>query len=259
MTHRPQTFRSILFVTQIVLLMALGACSVFTPRPVTPIADVVSMSSNNLSNEQVLTRVRGARTTYALKGSDFAELSRRGVADTVLDELQQSFVGDVDRLTRFWVLGESLGGCDPCYPQPVNLAMLDSGGNGMVDTAGIGRIADYSRPAGIPRWVPATPGSPTAPRIGTDDILTMARSGRTEAQIVERIRASRLDGIIGNNGVKNISTQYTAGLKGSELASLAKQGVPPQALDALQAKFLAEYIEFARLRYQSWGKGGVPN
>ena len=163
MTRRLQNFRQNPFTILIALLVVLGGCSVFAPRQVTPIADVVSMSSNNLSNEQVLTRVRGARTTYALKGSDFAELSRRGVADAVLDELQQSFVGDVDRLTRFWVLGESLGGCNQCYPQPVNLAMLDSGGNGMADTGDVGRIADFSRPAGIPDWVPATPGSPTAP------------------------------------------------------------------------------------------------
>lgn len=260
MPHRPQVFfRSTSLFALIVLIAGLGACSVFKARPIAPIADVVSMSSNNLSDDQVLTRLRGAHTTYALKGSDFAELSRRGVADVVLDELQQSLVGDVDRLTRFWVLGESMGGCDRCYPQPVNLAMLDGGGSGMVDAGGIGRIVDYSRPAGIPRWVPATPGSPTAPRIGVDDIRRMAADGASEAQMVSRIQASRLDGIIGNNGVKNISTQYAAGLKGSELATLAKQGVPAQALDALQAKFLAEYIEFARLRYQSWGKGSVPN
>lgn len=259
MTRRFQSLRATSFVTLIVLLAGLGACSVFKPRPIAPIADVVSMSSNNLSDDQVLTRLRGARTTYALKGSDFAELSRRGVADVVLDELQQSFVGDVDRLTRFWVLGESMGGCDRCYPQPVNLAMLDSGGTGMVDAGGIGRITDFSRPAGIPKWVPATPGSPTAPRISVDDILKMAQGGADEAQIVSRIQASRLDGIIGNNGLKNISTQLTAGLKGSELATLAKQGVPAQALDALQAKFLAEYIEFARLRYQGLGKGSAPN
>jgi hypothetical protein len=95
--------------------------------------------------------------------------------------------------------------------------------------------------------------------ITSDDVLNMAKGGADGGQIAARIRDSRLDGVIANNGLGSISTQYSAGLKGSELAALAKQGVPGEALDALQAKFLAEYIEFARLRYQSWGKGSVPN
>lgn len=259
MTEKTIPTRPTLVAALILALAGLGACSVFTPRPVTPIADVVSMSESNTPPEQVLTSVRKARTTYALKGSDFAELSRRGVPDAVLDELQQAFVTDVDRLTRFWVLGESLGGCNQCYPQPVNLAMLDGGGSGMVDANSLGRVADFSRPAGIPIWVPASPGSPTAPQITTADILKMSQGGASADQIVERIRNSRFGDVIANKGFSNISTQYEAGLKGSEFALLAKQGVPAPALDALQAKFLAEYIEFARLRYQNWGKGSVPN
>jgi hypothetical protein len=259
MAMQAKIARKLFILPLAVALLAMGGCSVFTPRPVTPISEVVSLSAGDMNSDQVVSRVRGARTTYALKGSDFAELSRRGVTDAVLDELQQSLVADVDRLTRFWVLGESLGGCNQCYPQPVNLAMLDSGGSGMTDAGNAGRVADFSRPAGIPDWVPASPGRPGAPLISTADVLQMAKGGADGAQIGARIRDSRLDGIIANNGLRNISTQYSAGLKGSELAALSNQGVPAEALDALQAKFLAEYIEFARLRYQSWGKGSVPN
>ena len=256
--HLPGFFRLPL-ATAALAVLALAGCSVFTPRPVTPISNVVSMSDSELSTDQVLSRVRAARTTYALKGSDFARLSARGVADTVLDELQQSFVTDVDRLTRFWVLGESLGGCASCYPQPVNLAMLDAGGNGMANAGGIGRVSTFARPAGVPDWVPASPAGPSAPMLGADDVLAMAKSGASADTMVARIRGARIKNVIESGGLRNVGTQYTAGLKGSELAALAKQGVPDAALDALQAQFLAEYIEFARLRYQSWGKGSVPN
>jgi len=38
-----------------------------------------------------------------------------------------------------------------------------------------------------------------------------------------------------------------------------KDGASDEVLDALQQKFLAEYIEFSRLRYQSLGKGPAMN
>jgi hypothetical protein len=42
---------------------------------------------------------------------------------------------------------------------------------------------------------------------------------------------------------------------GSELAQLSEQGVGYGALDALQGKFLAQFIETERLRYMNLGKG----
>ena len=256
--HLPGFFRLPL-ATAALAVLALAGCSVFTPRPVTPISNVVSMSDSELSTDQVLSRVRAARTTCALTGSDVGRLGAGGVAGRVQVLGPHTQRHTVDRLTRFWVLGESLGGCASCYPQPVNLAMLDAGGNGMANAGGIGRVSTFARPAGVPDWVPASPAGPSAPMLGADDVLAMAKSGASADTMVARIRGARIKNVIESGGLRNVGTQYTAGLKGSELAALAKQGVPDAALDALQAQFLAEYIEFARLRYQSWGKGSVPN
>ncbi|HEV8646403.1 MAG TPA: hypothetical protein VGR01_12640, partial [Burkholderiales bacterium] len=92
----------------------LGACSILSPRPVTPISEVVNLSKGG-PPERVVNRIRTARTTYALRGSDFGKLADAGVQPKVLDHLQQSFYDDVDLLTRYWVLGESPGGCTSCY------------------------------------------------------------------------------------------------------------------------------------------------
>jgi len=73
--------------------------------------------------------------------------------------------------------------------------------------------------------------------------------------LAARIRASRLDGIIATRGISSVGTHYVAGLSGSELAQLHKDGASDEVLDALQQKFMAEYIEFSRIRYQSLGKG----
>ena len=234
--------------------LLLGACSMLTPRPVTPIAEVVTMSKGS-APEQVINRISASRTTYALRGSDFGKLADAGVPPPVLDHLQQSFVNDVDLLTRYWVLGESLGGCASCYPQPLDLSKLSSGGNGMADARYVARYSTYARPQGLPDWVTAIPGGVNAPGLTIGEVERMVKDGTPNADIAARIRASRLHDIIGTQGITKISTHYVAGLSGSELAQLRKDGASDEVVDALQQKYLAEYIEFSRIRYQSWGKG----
>jgi hypothetical protein len=249
-------YRSLLPAAAFVLL--LGACSILTPRPVMPISDVVALSKGG-QPEQVISRIGSAKTTYALRGSDFGKLADAGVPPKVLDYLQQTFVNDVDLLTRYWVLGESLGGCESCYPQPVDLASLASGGNGMADARGIGRYSTFSKPQGLPDWVTAYPGNPNAPGLTIGEIERLVKAGTTGADLAARIRASRLYDIIGTQGIGKVSTHYVAGLSGSVLAQLHKDGASDEALDALQQKFLAEFIEFDRIRYQSLGKGPSMN
>jgi hypothetical protein len=249
-------FRTPLCVATLALL--LGACSVMKPRPVTPISEVVTLSKGG-QPEQVISRIGSSKTTYALRGSDFGKLDDAGVNPKVLDFLQQTFLNDVDLLTRYWVLGESLGGCISCYPQPVDLANLASGGNGMADAHDVARYSSYGKPQGLPDWVTAYPGQVNAPGLTIGQVEQMAKDGTPGADIAARIRASRLYDIIGTGGITKVSTHFVAGLSGSELAQLHKDGASDEALDALQQKFLAEYIEFSRIRYQSWGKGPAMN
>ena len=234
-----------------------GACSILKQRPVMPISEVVALSKGNV--EQAINRSSASKTTYALRGSDFGKLADAGVPPKVLDYLQQAFVNDVDLLTRYWVLGESLGGCVICYPQPVDLANLAGGGNGMADASGVARHSTFGKPQGLPDWVTAFPGNVNAPGLTIGEIERLVKEGTPGADLAARIRASRLYDIIGTQGITKISTHFVAGLSGSELARLQKEGASDEVLDALQQKFLAEFIEFDRIRYQSWGKGSSLN
>jgi hypothetical protein len=235
----------------------LGACSALTPRPVTPISEVVTWSKGEPA-EQAINRIRSSRTTYALRGSDFGKLADAGVPPKVLDHLQQSFYNDVDLLTRYWVLGESPGGCTSCYPLPVDLETLTQGGTGMADPGSTLGYATFSRPQGLPDWITAVPGSMGAPAITVDQVAQMVRDGKPASDVVAEIDNSRVhDFIDTSGGLSNISTHFTVGLTGSELAQLHANGVPDPVLDALQKKTLAEFIEFHRIRYQSWGKGSI--
>lgn len=234
------------------VLGGLSACASLTPRPAMPISEVVELSQAD-SPDQAINRLRTSRTTYALRGSDFGKLAELGVPPPVLDQLQQSFANDVDLLTRYWVLGESLGGCTSCYPQPVDLDALKAGGNGMADTATVTRKNTYGRPQGLPEWVTVIPGGGDS--ITVADVSRMVKDEAPTDELAEKIRNSRLRDVIATQGLSTISTHYVAGLSGSELARLHGDGAADPVLDALQEKFLAEFIEFNRMRYQSMGKG----
>ena len=233
----------------------LGACSILSPRPVTPVSEIVSLCKAG-QPERAIERLRSSKTTYALRGSDFGKLADAGCPSNVLDELQQVFYNDVDLLTRYWVLGESAGGCASCYPQPVDLSTLAKGGDGMADPGNTFRYTTFSRPHGLPDWVTAVPGRMGAPAITVDQVAQMVKDGKPVGEIVATIENARFhDFITTNAGLSKISTHFTVGLSGSQLAQLHADGAPDPALDALQKKAIAEFIEFQRLRYQSLGKG----
>lgn len=234
--------------------LALTSCATFfTPRTPLPIAEVVNMSKSGAAAPDVIQRVRTSGTTYGLRGSDYPKLKALGVADPVLDFLQQSLVDDVDRLTRYWVLGEGLGACGFCYPQPVDIDRLESG-FGVVPSTPPGQYQP-GKPPGTPDWVPSTLSVTSNGRISVSDIMQRVKDGVPEAELVDQINHSRLDHVVGDGGTFAIRTQPLTGLTGSELVRLHEAGAGNPVLDALQAQFMAQFIEAERMRYQLWGKG----
>lgn len=237
----------------LVLPALVSAAPVYGPREPLPIAEVVTLSQSGASAEQVIQRIQGSATTYALRGSDFVKLKAAGVPDPVLDYLQQSFVDHLDLLTRYWVLGGNLGGCSFCYPQPVNLDTMQSGYANVGATPPT-RFVLY-KPPSTPDWVPYPPPNFSRERLSVNQIVDMASSGMPQAELVQRIRSAHLTHVIGIGGHTAVRTHPLAGLGGAELASLKEQGVPDAALDALQGQFLAAFIETERQRYKLLGKG----
>jgi len=210
------------------------------------------MSKSGIPPQEIISRIRQSGTAYGLKGSDFAQLKAAGVPDPVLDYLQQALVDDLDLLTRYWVLGENLGGCSFCYPQPVDIDNMRSGYAATGSPSPTRYVA--GKPPGTPEWVPASlPRSQG--RLSVQQVVDLAHSGTPEAELLQRIRNSRLENTIGVGGFSTIRTRPVAGFSGSLLAHLHDEGLTDPVLDALQAQFLAQFIEAERLRYQNWGKG----
>lgn len=242
------------------LVLLHSACAGVGPRPPLPVSEVVAMSKSGTAPELIITKIRTTRTAYAAHGSDFGKLADLGVKPPVLDVIQVRFVNDVELLTRYFVLGESLGGCVYCFPQPLDLANLASGGNGMSPHLPTGNYTGAGRPPGVPEWVPSSPGIAFAgaPGITVDEIATRAKEGMPAEELASQIRRSRVEGLIATGGL-TLGTMSSVGLSGSLLATLHQEGVPDVVLDALQEQYLAQFVEFQRLRYQNYGKGPALN
>jgi hypothetical protein len=231
----------------LVACIAVTGCQTVANRPVTPISSIVEAAQSGASSEVIIAQFRAGNTTYALRGSNFADLADRGVPGPVLDELQQDFFGDVETLSQRWFTRRASGGPDSIFPQPLDLSTLDSGGNGMAPASNLGRQTHGSRPPGVPQWVPPFPAS-SGNFIGPNDLLQMTASGMSTSDIVDSVMNSRVRPLYAASG--GASRARIGAITGSIFASLVEQGVAPEAVDALQAINLADHVEATRIRFQ---------
>jgi uncharacterized protein (DUF433 family) len=233
--------------------VVLAGCALFQERPVRPVSDVVESAQIGASPNQMVSDMRTARTTYAMRGSDFARLAELGVPEAVLDEMQQSFFADVEFQTRRWYANGPTGGPTTQWPQPLDLDNLAQGGNGMGPTDRVGKMTVGTRPQGVPEWVPAYPPL-TGPRMPVNDVVEMTNSGLPTDEIVETVRGSLVDELYADS--RAFSSRFrTAAVTGSMYARFAEQGVDYEVLDALQAVYISQHVENTRKRV-SKGAGG---
>lgn len=221
-----------------------------------PIDQVVAQSRQGVAAASIIGDIKAGKTSYALRGSDFGRLKAAGVQDEVLDYLQRSFIGDIDLLTRYWVLGESLGKCAPCYPQEVDLSGLASSGKATQSPPPL----QYRpvQPLGVPSWHQPWNAGFGGRTFKIAALRDMARQGRSEAEMLALMKNGAPDRVVGVGGIGQFGTRPLPGISGPELAQLHADGVPDKVLDELQARFLSAYVENARLRYQNYGKGSRP-
>lgn len=73
--------------------LTTGCASLTTPLPPAPtVEEIVQMSKDKVAPEEIIRRMREARAVYRLSASQLAEISNRGVADQVIDYMQQTLI-----------------------------------------------------------------------------------------------------------------------------------------------------------------------
>lgn len=222
-------------------------------KPSHPIAKVIDSSNAGTPPEDVVREIRRSYTSYALKGSDFGKLRRAGVKDPVLNHIQAQFYGDVDLLVRYWINGESLGGCQECNPQQVDLTGLENGAAPKTYPPKI--KPTFGIAPGLPDWYRPLAASLRRPAMPLSQVQDMIKNKTPDDEIVRRLRAGRLVDVIGVGGISNIDTRVAIGVSGKQLADMRDQGVSDAVLDELQASYLTVYVDDSTKRYQDVGKG----
>ena len=75
-------------------LTVLSGCATFgfkTPEPVTG-GEVIQMSKDNVAPEIIVNKMRDSESVYPLTAAQLAELHDMGVADPVLNYMQQTYI-----------------------------------------------------------------------------------------------------------------------------------------------------------------------
>ncbi len=243
------------FLLPVLAVALLASCALLEQRPVRPISEVVESAQSGASANQIIAEIRAAKTTYAMRGSDFGRLAELGVPEAALDELQQRFFADVEFLTRRWYANGPMGGPSSNFPQPLDLDSLGQGGNGMGPTESVGRLTHGTRPQGVPEWVPPYPPI-TGPVMSVNAVVEMTNSGKPTEEIVSTVQSSRIDILYADSPA--LSSRFrTAAVTGSTFARLAEQGVAPEVLDALQAVYISQHVERTRFTGSRGTGGGV--
>jgi hypothetical protein len=87
-------------------LFVLASCTPYSeyrpviPQPVT-VEQIVAMSKQGVSPDEIISRMRASRTVYRLSASELAKLRDQGVPDKVIDYMQHTYLAAVRRSARF--------------------------------------------------------------------------------------------------------------------------------------------------------------
>ena len=90
------------------MLLFASACAGNVNRPKSPtLTEIVQLSRDKTPAEEIIRRLRDSRAIYALPASQLAQLHDQGVADSVLDYMQATYLQEVrrDEAFRQWQSG----------------------------------------------------------------------------------------------------------------------------------------------------------
>ena len=203
------------------------------------LSDIVVRSQRGDSPSSIVNALRVSRTSFALRGSDFARLRAVGVSDAVLDHLQQGFLDDVTLIIRRGTA--AYGRCGPYYPQQVELGSLET--NGSVLQTSPDTAVRTDRPVGMPDWYRSTAGFNPRSAITIEELRVLHRTGQSEEELLQQLASRPLAGVIGIGLRSGVHSTLAAGISGATFADLRKEGLPESVLDALQANYLAVFVD----------------
>ena len=83
-------------------LWLLQSCIIYQqappPRePMVKVSDIIQMSKNGATSKVIISKIKASHTAYTLKADQLAKLSKQGVADSVINFMEQTHINSVLR------------------------------------------------------------------------------------------------------------------------------------------------------------------
>lgn len=110
--------RSLAAILACAMLAIVAGCAGVDRRPAPTLEEIVQMSADGVSDDEIVLRLKESRAVYQLTASQIVDLSSKGVSETVLDTMQQDYINAVRRRERL-MYGDPFWGypCIGCrYP-----------------------------------------------------------------------------------------------------------------------------------------------
>jgi len=108
-TQFTHAIRGIALAAGCAALTAFSGCAGLDRRPVPTLDDIVQMSVDGVSDEEIILKLKMSGAVYQLSASQIVDLSDKGVSNTVLDYMQKAYIANL-RL----MYGDPFWGY-PCY------------------------------------------------------------------------------------------------------------------------------------------------
>lgn len=84
-------------ILTVCMLVVIAGCA-SSPRPSAPTVDeIIQLSKQQVPPETIIQRMRDSRAVYYMSASQLAKLKEQGVADSVIDFMQNTQIEDVRR------------------------------------------------------------------------------------------------------------------------------------------------------------------
>jgi hypothetical protein len=79
----------------LIVALALAGCATMTEGPPVTVPQIIQMSKAGTPADQIIAKIKKSGTAYRLKASQLADLKNKGVPDSVINYMQQTYLDAV--------------------------------------------------------------------------------------------------------------------------------------------------------------------
>jgi hypothetical protein len=113
--------RKLVFLGVTSFILSLQSCVVYQQphEAMVKVPDIIQMSKDGVSSKDIIAKIKRSHTVYTLKADQLAKLQKQGVADSVVNFMEQTRINSAIRNSQYNnIWGPGWGGMYGLYGYP---------------------------------------------------------------------------------------------------------------------------------------------